>query len=183
MSQPDFAPIEPGFVSSLKAGDAAAFARLYDRYAGTLLGIITKIVDSEAQAIASLEQTFVYIRSEIEQFQPDRQSLFVWLVFRARRSAIETLNKCETPANADLSLTETGKVIPFNPLRNRPPAAAGSADMSPKQSLTKLVDAVLFGNCTPEEAAQSVGLPAGTARQQLRSAMQHLQNITKRAGY
>ncbi|GAB2564594.1 RNA polymerase sigma factor [Spirosoma areae] len=162
-------------LSGLKADNHVAFAALYDQYAAVLLGYITKIVSDKTQAVVLLETTFRKVRSQIDQYQPDKQPLFTWLLTIARCIAIDSLEKGGPLSAPVFQFTTTGKVVSstLQTYRATPPPTT-STDVTDKARLKELLDAVLFNNCTPEEAATSIGLPVETARQQLRTAMQQL---------
>ena len=151
--------------------DQAVFSQLYDQYAPALLGVIVATVRDEAQSIRALEATFVEIRLQYGRFKPESQPLFVWLLLIARRMALEAVkNQTETSSFA-LRLTDTGQVMGESADASASVRETQSPAVSPAN---KLLDAVLFRNCTPEEAASSAGLPVATARQQLRLAVQQL---------
>ncbi|MFD2932664.1 RNA polymerase sigma factor [Spirosoma flavum] len=152
------------------------FFTLYDKYAPALLGVITKIISDEAEAAVLLETTFTKIHSEINKPRSEQQPLFSWLITTARCTALNALKERRqlTPV---LQLTETGKVVPL-PASDTDVSTGFSKD-STDPRLKKLLNFVLFDNCTPEEAAVSIGMPVETARQQLRLAMQQLRTRPK----
>ncbi|GAB3022003.1 sigma-70 family RNA polymerase sigma factor [Spirosoma pulveris] len=148
------------------------FSALYDRYAAVLLGVITRIVSDKDMAIELLATTFMKARSEMITYRPEKQPLFTWLLLIARCTAQDALREKKQASTRVVQLTLTGKVIPLptNVLQTTVPLPTDS--LNPK--LTQLLHSVLFKNCTPEEAARNLDLPAETARQLLRQAMQQL---------
>ncbi|GAB3775909.1 hypothetical protein GCM10028818_20650 [Spirosoma horti] len=147
------------------------FNTLYDRYAPALFGVITKTVLNEEEAAALLEKTFVTVHAELSTFRPDKQPVFTWLLGLTRKTiadALQARNKVPSPA---FQLTSTGNVRLSS---NRTAPAGSFCTDSTDSQLKELLDAVLFKKCTPEEAAQSIGLPVETARQQMRLAMQQV---------
>lgn len=157
MIRSDSSHPEPSIPPEFVALNRAAFSQLYDQYAPALLGVITAIVGDETEAARLLEVTFTEIRSQFGQSKPPGQPLFVWLLSMARRTASEASKspKPKQPDPAALGLTDPEKKV-------RAPGA---------HPTNELLAAVLFQNCTPEEAASLVGLPVETARQHLRLAM------------
>ncbi|MBC3784307.1 sigma-70 family RNA polymerase sigma factor [Spirosoma utsteinense] len=151
--------------------DPAHFSRLYDQYATLLLGIINAMVSDKAEAIRLLEVTFTKIRSQVSPSRPAGQPVFVWLLSVARAAALEARETARIAEPAGLQLTSTSQVITG---RTSIAAATGRDIESVSFSGKNLIDAVLFNNCTPEEAVAKLGLPSQTARQQLRLAMQQL---------
>lgn len=165
---------EKELLDHLKTHDPLAFSALYDRYAASLLGVITKIVhDDELEASVLLEKAFVKIQSQIVHVDSAKQSLFVWLLDISRQTAIDALKERRTQSRSATQLTATNQVRitpPHKRTSNSVPVVTDSID----PQLKKLLDSVLFKSCTPEEAAASLGIPAESARQQLRLAMQQI---------
>lgn len=158
--------------------DQLDFSTLYDQYAATLLGVISRLVPDSSEATQVLETTFAAILLEMDQFQPDKQPLFVWLLHIARRTAVDALKERRLQAQAGFQLTTGGKVISSNWNENGParPVHPRGSGTDPQQK--ELLDSVLFKNCTPEEAALTLGISVDQARQQLRLAMQQLCRTT-----
>ena len=140
-----------------RAIDKATFSALYDRYAPVLLGVITSIIPDKAASVVVLEDAFLAIHAQLDQFQSGKQPLFTWLLHITRQTAIDALRKRRQTLPDNLTLSETGQLV-------------RSAEHSAPH--TSLLDAVLFKNCTPEEAALSLNIPIEQARQQLRLAVQ-----------
>lgn len=163
------------FLADLKANNASAFAALYDQYASILLGVITKIIHDEQEALSLLETTFKKVRTRIKEFQPGKQPLFVWLLIIARCTAIDALMSRKAVKASTLRVTTSGRVVLSSSQQTNTPVHP--SDLQRKA----LVDAVLFKNCTPEEAAVSLDIPTEIARQQLRLAMQQFRTSLKPA--
>ncbi len=146
-----------------KATDKADFSALYDRFSPVLFGVITSIIPDKAASVVVLEDVFLAIHAQLDQFQPGKQSLFTWLLHITRNTATNALRKRRQTLSGNLKLSETGEVI-------RLPERSIPADTQQ----TALLDAVLFKNCTPQEAALSLNIPVEQAHQQLRLAVQNL---------
>ncbi|MVM30858.1 sigma-70 family RNA polymerase sigma factor [Spirosoma sp. HMF4905] len=179
MSTPDSLLLEQELLSGLKANNQLAFSKLYDRYGAILLGIIMKIVFDKTEAVSLLETTFTTIRLRIDQFRPGKQPLFLWLLQIARSTALEALNEHGRAKTVPLQLTKTGEII--NPAwQKSSPNLSGDRLTNLVDSQSKaLLDSILFENCTPEEAANSIGIPVELARQKLRVALQQLRTTPK----
>lgn len=174
MKRSDFLRSGPPAPDTPVAIDQATFSQLYDRYAPALLGVITGIVCDEAEAVKVLSSTFAQIRLEFGKPRPGNQPLFVWLLSIARTNALEA-KKSQSPSTppAPQRRDAGNQILGLLPSKNGRSAVV--TGRKPVQSpVNELINAVLFRNCTPEEAASSIGLPVDTARQQLRLAMQEL---------
>ncbi len=159
--------LSPEAAGEGKTTDKDSFFALYDRYAPILLGIITSMIPDKAQSAVVLEDAFLAIHAQLDQFQPGKQPLFAWLVQITRHTAADALRKRRQTLPADLKLSGTGKLIR---LTDHPTSA--------NTQQTALLDAVLFRNCTPQEAALSLGIPVEQAQQQLRLAVQNQRRHT-----
>ncbi len=174
MIRSDFSQSESFPPDGLGTIDQATFSQLYDQYAPALLGVITAIVQNEAEATRLLEATFLRICSQFGQFSPKRQPLFVWLVSIARATALDAVKDQKGSTPSIVKLSDGGKVITDVFTRIDSSTAVPDPPYRISSPLNELLDAVFFQNCTPEEAASVIGLPVATARQQLRLAMQSL---------
>lgn len=169
MNRPDFLPADLLSSTGPVSEDQAHFSSLYDQYATKLLGIISTIVHDKTEAVRLLEITFTKIRSQLGQPRPAGQPVFIWLLTVARSTALEANQKAPKSARPAPLLSADGKVIT---------GSVNTSDVKESKSVSfagkDLIDAVLFQNCTPEEAVTKLGLPQEAARQQLRLAMQQL---------
>ncbi|WP_080058458.1 RNA polymerase sigma factor [Spirosoma aerolatum] len=180
MKIPIALPRKQGLLGQSETDNQLTFSMIYDRYAAALLGVIHKIIPEKAEAVSLLETTFSRVRSELPQFKPTKQPLFIWLLQIARCTALEALKERSTAPRPTLQLTETGQVV--RPMWGESKAAVLDeypAIVFAETQQKQLLDMVLFKNCTPEEAARSLGIPVETVRQQLRLAMQQVRNTAK----
>lgn len=169
MNRSNFSPADFPSSAGSVIEDQAHFSSLYDQYATKLLGIISAIVNDRAEAFRLLEITFTTVRSQLEQPRPAGQPVFVWLLSVARSTALEAKENARLSTQLAPMLNSGGKVIA---------ARTNTSGIKESRSASftgkDLIDAVLFENCTPDEAVTKLGLPKETARQQLRLAMQQL---------
>ena len=170
MNHSAFVRPEPSLSGESIPIDKATFSQLYNRYAPMLLGVITAIVRNDAEAARLLEVTFNEIRSQYSTARPTAQPLFVWLLSIVRSVALDAVKNQQTIPDP----TNTGKVMMVVSVSANASTDTGTQGSS---SANDLLNAVLFRNCTLEEAVSAVGLSAATARQQLRQAMQQLRTL------
>lgn len=158
-------PSEAELIHALKTGQSDAFACVYDQFAPVLLGIIIRTIDDPRRAELVLAETFTTIRSEVSRC-PSNQPLFLWLFDITRRTAANALANAPTISPSAVQLTLSGRVMAGT---DRPAFVQSSTDA--KQ---RLLNAVLFERCTPQEASQAAGLSIEKARQHLRQAFLQL---------
>jgi len=78
-------------VALLKSNNKSAFEYLYDHYAPPLYGIVCRIVKDETKAQDVLQDSFIKIWKNIGHYQPEKETLFTWILNAARNTAIDRL--------------------------------------------------------------------------------------------
>jgi Sigma-70 region 2 len=69
-----------GFIVRLKQRDPKAFSQLYDEYAPLMLGIIMKQVDDKITGEEILQEVFVDLWKQIENYDADTNRFFTWVL-------------------------------------------------------------------------------------------------------
>src|SRR5882724_2390235 len=82
---------EEELVLGLKAHSHQAFATLYDNYSGAMLGVINTIVNNIDDAENLLQDSFVKVWKNINQYDSDKGRLFTWLITICRNTALNFL--------------------------------------------------------------------------------------------
>ena len=70
---------EEELVSLLKNKDQKGFNILYNNYSGALYGVVNKIVQSTDDANDLLQDTFLKIWRNIDNYDPSKGSIFTWI--------------------------------------------------------------------------------------------------------
>ena len=73
------------------AGDCAAFASLYDRFATPIFSLALKMLVNEAEAEDLLQEVFLSVWNKASTFQAQKGSAFAWVVSQARNRAIDRI--------------------------------------------------------------------------------------------
>jgi RNA polymerase sigma-70 factor (ECF subfamily) len=76
-------------MARIRAGDDAALAVLYDRYAALALGMALKIIRDQNEAEDVVHDAFIAVVERVDQFRPERGSLIAWLVTMVRNLALD----------------------------------------------------------------------------------------------
>lgn len=76
-------------MARIRAGDDAALAVLYDRYATLAMGVAIKIVRDQNESEDVVHDAFVAVVERADQFRPERGSLIAWLVTMVRNLALD----------------------------------------------------------------------------------------------
>ncbi len=162
----------------LRQRNGQAFSYLYDNYSGALFGIIQAIVTDRETAADVLQNVFVNIWRRIESYDEMKGRLFTWMLNIARNAAIDELR-----SRGYRDSKKTG------PLPEKDELVAGVSgpaldDVGLKRVLGKLkaeskllIDLSYFQGFTHEEIAKMLGIPLGTVKTRIRSALIQLRTM------
>lgn len=169
---------ETELVALLRERNGQAFSYLYDNYSGALLGVIGSIITDRELAGDVLQNVFVNIWRKIDLYDSSKGRLFTWMLNIARNAAIDEVRS--------RSYRDTQKNQPIAEDDSLPGAVTGPAigDVGLKKVLTKLkeewrvlIDLSYFQGFTHEEIAKLQGLPLGTVKTRIRTALSHLRTM------
>jgi len=172
---------EQELVALLKEQNNDAFNYLYDHYSGALFTIINQIVPDKDTASDVLQEVFVNVWRKIGTYDDTKGRLFTWMLNIARNAAID---KVRSKGYRDNQRTQpiaegenAGMSISSNPVVN---------DVGLKKVLTtlndeyrKLIDLSYFQGFTHEEIAKMMGIPLGTVKTRIRTAISQLRTMIR----
>ena len=158
-----------------------AFNYLYDHYSGALFTIINQIVPDKDTASDVLQEVFVNIWRKIDTYDSSKGRLFTWMLNIARNAAIDKIRSKayrDSQRNQPIIETESGGAeMSSNPMVN---------DVGLKKVLTtlneeyrKLIDLSYFQGFTHEEIAKMLGIPLGTVKTRIRTAISQLRTMIR----
>lgn len=170
---------EAQLVALLNEQNNDAFNYLYDNYSGALFTIINQIVPDKDTASDVLQDVFVNIWKKISSYDASKGRLFTWMLNIARNAAIDKVrSKGYRDGQRNQPITESvnsGVSISANP---------EVADVGLKKVLTKLnddsrrlIDMSYFQGFTHEEIAKMLGIPLGTVKTRIRTAIIQLRTM------
>lgn len=156
-----------------------AFNYLYDHYSGALFTIINQIVPDKDTAGDVLQEVFVNIWRKINTYDASKGRLFTWMLNIARNAAIDKVRSRayrDNKRNQAIPETENSRLnISSNPT---------VSDVGLKKLLTrlneesrKLLDLSYFQGFTHEEIAKMLGIPLGTVKTRIRTAIIQLRTM------
>ena len=156
-----------------------AFNYLYENYSGALYTIINQIVPDKDTASDVMQEVFVNIWRKIDSYDASKGRLFTWMLNIARNAAIDKVRSKgykDNLKNQPIADHESGGIaMSTHPLVN---------DVGLKKVLTKLndeyrklIDLSYFQGFTHEEIAKMLGIPLGTVKTRIRSALSQLRTM------
>lgn len=171
---------EEELVVRLKNQDQAAFSYLYDNYAGALNGVIHRMIEDTQLAEDILQEAFLKIWNNFKQYDNSKGRLFTWMVNITRNLTIDTLRSKGYKKQQKIFQDE-------NSVSGVRDSAAGSdrfdtmglrkqvANLKPDQKI--IIDLAYFGGYTQEEISKEMGIPLGTVKTRMRSAIIELRKM------
>jgi DNA-directed RNA polymerase specialized sigma24 family protein len=145
---------------ALQNSNQEALNVLYDRYAGVLLGLLQKITNNKNMAEEALQNCFVSVWRNRDFYSSSSERLFTWILKIARETAGQMIEgKGLGSENQKSSLYVDGN-------ENEKQGQAPS-----------IMEMILFGNITQEEAALKLGVSKVDLRLMLRKEINKLRGI------
>lgn len=169
----------------LAAGDEDALGEVYDLFAPLVHGLARRVTGDAEAARDVTQEVFAGLWERPLAFDPERGSLRGWLATLAHRRAVDWVRR--------------------ESRRRRPPPAAAVEDVSPngadervlaseresgvRRSLNALspplreaLELAYYRGLTYREVAAELGVPEGTAKSRIRSALAQLGRRLEREG-
>ena len=157
-------------------GDGAAAERLYDLYSSRIYGLGLVMLGNEAAAEDLVQDTMVKVWRNAERYDPARGSLDTWILLMARNLAIDALRR----RVLDARMLEKTRPRDESDLAAGPDSIAETTDLveRARRAMTGLSDGqraalelAYFGGKTSSEVAELEGIPLGTAKTRIRTAL------------
>jgi len=171
---------EQELVALLKEQNNDAFNYLYDHYSGALFTIINQIVPDKDTASDVLQEVFVNVWRKISTYDETKGRLFTWMLNIARNAAIDKVRSKgyrDNQRTQSIAEGESGMAMSSTPVVN---------DVGLKKVLTtlneeyrKLIDLSYFQGFTHEEIAKMLGIPLGTVKTRIRTAISQLRTMIR----
>ena len=157
-----------------------AFNYLYDNYSGAIYTIINQIVLDKETANDVMQEVFVNIWRKIKTYDATKGRLFTWMLNIARNAAIDKVRSRgfrDNQRTRPMPESESGVAINSNPT---------VSDVGLQKVLTtlndeyrKLIDLSYFQGFTHEEIAKMLGIPLGTVKTRIRTAISQLRTMIR----
>lgn len=178
----DAADIDRQILTAVAGGSADALERLYDRYASTAYGLARRILAQPDLAEEVVQDVFAQVWREATRYDAARASVAGWIVLLTRTRAIDRLRARRARPDQDRGVEPAGVPALTTPDRSPEQVAISSEDArSVRAALEQLpeeqrslVDLAYYEGLTHSEIAARTGVPLGTIKTRLRTAMMTL---------
>ncbi|MBI3982802.1 MAG: sigma-70 family RNA polymerase sigma factor [Gemmatimonadetes bacterium] len=173
-------------ISRVQAGDQAALAELYDRYADTLLALAYRILRDRAEAEDVLLEVLERAWREADRFDPERGSVRVWLTVMVRSRALDLLRvrrrrervAAEAARSGDEGVGFRGTAGDASELEDlRRHVVTALQELPPAQR--EAIELAYYGGLSQSEIAARLSLPLGTVKTRMRDGLQKLRVVLR----
>ncbi len=171
---------EEELILLLKQQSREGFNYLYRQYGAVLYGIINKVVYDEQTAQDVLQDVFVKIWNNIEQYNPQKGRLYTWMINIARNASIDKLRskgeimkgKIRTGDDVVNNLHEGMKTEQATDTIGLRKMVAGL-----KPEYEAIITLAYFKGFTLDEISKALEMPLGTVKTRMRAAIHQLREI------
>jgi len=168
-------------LARIVARDERAVEALYERYSGPLYSLAYQVTGAERFAQDVVQEVFVALWRDAERFDPARGAVAPWLFSLARHKAIDLVrreaNIRKRTADVDLEFEEAADDVDHEAWMRirRDKVREAIEQLTPAQR--EALDLAFFKGLTHVEVSDELGIPLGTAKTRIRSALLRLRDI------
>lgn len=177
---------EETLILLLKKKNQQAFSYLYDNYADSLFGVVSRIVTSADHAEEVIQDVFVKIWKHVDLFDADKGRLYTWMINIARNTALDyrkskmVQNEMKNQPLSNIVDREEEQDRSQNE-RNAHTDFIGFKNILDKlkPECRVLIEMAYYEGYTQQEIAQQLDIPLGTIKTRTKTAFLQLKELLK----
>ena len=168
-----------GLLAKVARGDEAAFAGVYDHFAGVVYGLVRRVVRDPAQSEEVTQEVLLEVWRTASRFDPSLGSARSWLMTLAHRRAVDRVRSAQATAKreARAAVTAADYDVVVEEVETRLDAQRVRRCLD---SLTELqresVTLAYYGGYTYREVAALLGVAVGTVKTRMRDGLIRLRD-------
>ena len=172
---------EAELVAALKSKEQPAFSYLYDNYAAALYGVIYSILQNGQLSDDVLQEVFIKIWRQIDQYDVMKGRLFTWMMNISRNACIDVLrSKSYNMQKQNRGFTEN-----VSESAGKTTIETDNIDLRKivhtlKDDYKTLIELAYFQGYTQDEISKFLKIPLGTVKTRLRNALIQLKGFLKK---
>ena len=179
------AEADAALVRAVAEGSAEALASLYDRHASAVYALARRVLTRQEDAEEVVQDVFAQVWRDAPRYDAGLASAAGWILMLARTRAIDRLRARRARPDQHLGV-EPEQVPPLATAGADSELVAISIDAARKvraafdalpDQLRTLVDLAYFQGLTHSEIAGQMGVPVGTVKTRLRTAVASLRLV------
>jgi RNA polymerase sigma-70 factor, ECF subfamily len=160
-------------------GDQDAYAAVYDRTAGQVLGLVRSIVRDPAQSEEVTQEVLLDVWRSASRFDAELGSAAAWMMTLAHRRAVDRVRSEQKAAERELRVAssavaydEVAEAVEARLDRERVRRCLGSLTELQRESVTL----AYYGGYTYREVAGLLGVAIGTVKTRMRDGLIRLRD-------
>lgn len=163
-------------MARVASGDNAAYAELYDSLSGPIFGTVRRILKSYAMAEEVTHDVFLELWQKAALWDSARGSAAAFAITMARRRAIDRVRSEESSRRRDETIGRAEFALPSDDVEDRVIAGENRAEATEllgrlSEIQREVIDLSYFGGMTHQAISERLGLPLGTVKSRLHSAL------------
>lgn len=175
-------------VRSIAGGSSDALGALYDRYAATLFGLALRMVQRPEDAEEIVQDVFAQAWREAPRYDVSRATVAGWLVMLTRTRSIDRIrargSRPDVESPVDMSAVTPITVRDADPeqsvIQGWDARNVRAALRALPETQRALVDLAYYEGLSHSEIAVRTGVPLGTVKARLRTAVAGLRGALTR---
>ncbi|GAA4672991.1 sigma-70 family RNA polymerase sigma factor [Streptomyces chumphonensis] len=174
-------PAVPGpdlqeLMGAVARGDSDAFAGVYDRVAGPVLGLVRSVLRDPAQAEEVTQEVLVEVWRRAAHFQPEKGSAMAWIMTMAHRRAVDRVRSAQAATDREEKAALLARTPAFDEVTEQVEARLEREQVRRcLRTLTERqresVTLAYYRGLTYREVAELLALPLGTVKTRLRDGL------------
>ncbi|MBD3630359.1 sigma-70 family RNA polymerase sigma factor [Cyclobacterium sp.] len=165
---------EQALIQGLRARNRQVQEYLYEKYSRALFGVISRIIYDSDLAEEVFHDAFVKISQKIDSYDPSKGRLYTWMANICRNAAID---KTRSKEFSKSSKTNTIDDYVYG-MESESGTAAAVDGIGVRELMEELneeqrfvMECIYFKGYTHTEVAENYGIPLGTVKSRVRSAI------------
>jgi RNA polymerase sigma-70 factor (ECF subfamily) len=153
---------------------------LYEKYSAAVYGVVLRIVKSEDTAEEVLQDCLLRVWHKINDYDKNKGKLFTWMINIARNLAIDKIRSKEYKSQLKSNDIDVNVSLVDKSYEERfKPEYIGVRDMldNLNNDQRSLIDLMYFKGYSQSEISEEFGIPLGTVKTRVRSAMEKLRKL------
>ena len=162
-------------------GDQDAFERLYDRIAGSVMGVVRRVLRDPAQSEEVTQEVLTEVWRTAARFDPEKGGASTWVLTMAHRRAIDRVRSAQASTDRDHKVALLEHAPAYDEVSEAVEARLEAEQVRKALgALTELqreaVRLAYYGGYTQREVSELLGVPLGTIKTRLRDGLIRLRD-------
>jgi RNA polymerase sigma-70 factor (ECF subfamily) len=164
--------------------DPDAFSQLYDRFSTLVFTLAMRMLKARSDAEDLLQEVFVQVWRQAENYSAERGSPEAWIVNIARSRAIDKIRSIRRLEKSfvltgDPARAESGENVESSAAESEARLTMNSAMANLPETQRKVLELAYFDGLTQTEIAERLAEPLGTIKTRMRSGIQRLRDLLR----